>query len=174
MCISNADLSFSLFLWTSLFCVQQPTFLSRTSTRSFPHYLSLSLSLSIQVLACWTDRSLHLSVTSLSLCLSSVALFFSLILSQGVGAQGVLREGVAMQNFFVFSFAFFAVCASFHFWQRGNSKSLQNWGQSAVSHTYTWTHNDTHTYTSRERHLHTHTHTQNSRWKWKISAKSKS
>lgn len=177
MCLSNADLCLSLSLIPNVsntlslsLCLS--VCLSHTHSPSLIRSLDWSQSLD----KCYVSiRLSHSSCFCLSLCclspsLSMLRLLLAIIHS--VLSQGVLREGVTMRSIVDFSTAYCALCASFHFWQWGNLKSLQNWAQSAA-----------HTHRDKERHLqkhtgthiapHTHTHTR-LETKWKISAKSKS
>lgn len=143
--IECRSLSLSLLF---LMCQILSPFLTVSLCLSFTYTLSLSLirspdwsqSLDKCYVSIRLSPSFCLSLCCLSPSLSMLRLLLSIIHS--VLSQGVLREGVTMRSIVDFSTAYCALCASFHFWQWGNLKSLQNWAQSAA-HTHTETKRDT-------------------------------
>lgn len=176
-CVYRMQISVSVSLFYS-YCVKHslPFSLSLSVCLSHTHSLSLirSLDWSQSIIKCYVyiclalSISLVLSLALLSVSLTLYALSLTCHYSQRVLSQCVLREGVTMRSIVDFSAAYCAQCASFHFWQWGDLKSLQNWGQSAAH-----THRQRETLTNTQSHTYTHTHTR-LETKWKISAKSKS
>lgn len=160
MCISNADLCLSLSL-SFIPIVSNTLSLSLCLSVCLSHTHSLSLIRSLDwsqsIIKCYVYICLSLprSVSRSAVCLSHTLYALSLTChySQRVLSQGVLREGVTMRSIVDFSGAYCAQCASFHFWQWGDLKSLQNWGQSAAH-----THRQRETLTNTQSHTHTYTH----------------
>lgn len=162
MCISNADLCLCRCLsLLFLLCQILSPFLSVSLSVCLSHTHSLSLIRSLDwsqsIIKCYVNICLSLSlprsVSRSAVCLSHTLYALSLTChySQRVLSQGVLREGVTMRSIVDFSTAYCVQCASFYFWQWGDLKSLQNWGQSAAH-----THRQRETLTNTYSHTHTH------------------